>query len=575
MNYKEKYNVWINSDFINEETKNELKSISDEKEIEDRFYQDLDFGTGGLRGVIGAGSNRMNIYTVAQATQGFANYLNDNFKDPSVAIAYDSRNMSKEFAKAAALNLCANNIKVYLYESLRPTPVLSFTVRELKCSGGIVITASHNPKIYNGYKVYDEFGGQVTDEKAKMIINSVKAVDDFSKIKSMDENVALEKGLLKYIGEDVDKVYYEKVKGLTIRTDLVKEKASNLNVIYTPIHGSGNVPVRTVLKELGYSNVKVVKEQEAPDGNFPTASYPNPENPDVFELALKMAKTENPDIIFGTDPDCDRIGLVVKDSTGEYKVLTGNQTGLLLTNYILSSMKETNKLPQNGVVIKTIVTTEGARSITEDFDIEIMDVLTGFKYIGEKIREFEDAGDRDYIFGFEESYGYLAGNFVRDKDAVIAAMLVCEMCLYYKEQGKSLYDALIDLYEKYGYFKETLVSLELKGKEGQEKIANCIEALRNNPVSEVNGVKIITRLDYKLSVEENTVNNTKAPIDLPKSNVLKYILEDGSYFVVRPSGTEPKMKVYLAVKSNSLDNAEKDIATFKEKVMEIINSQLS
>ncbi|MBN7575255.1 phosphoglucomutase [Clostridium sp. 2-1] len=575
MNYKEKYNVWINSDFINEETKNELKSISDEKEIEDRFYQDLDFGTGGLRGVIGAGSNRMNIYTVAQATQGFANYLNDNFKDPSVAIAYDSRNMSKEFAKAAALNLCANNIKVYLYESLRPTPVLSFTVRELKCCGGIVITASHNPKIYNGYKVYDEFGGQVTDEKAKMIINSVKAVDDFSKIKSMDENVALEKGLLKYIGEDVDKVYYEKVKGLTIRTDLVKEKASNLNVIYTPIHGSGNVPVRTVLKELGYSNVKVVKEQEAPDGNFPTASYPNPENPDVFELALKMAKAENPDIIFGTDPDCDRIGLVVKDSTGEYKVLTGNQTGLLLTNYILSSMKETNKLPQNGVVIKTIVTTEGARSIAEDFDIEIMDVLTGFKYIGEKIREFEDAGDRDYIFGFEESYGYLAGNFVRDKDAVIAAMLVCEMCLYYKEQGKSLYDALIDLYEKYGYFKETLVSLELKGKEGQEKIANCIEALRNNPVSEVNGVKIITRLDYKLSVEENTVNNTKAPIDLPKSNVLKYILEDGSYFVVRPSGTEPKMKVYLAVKSSSLDNAEKDIATFKEKVMEIINSQLS
>jgi len=575
MNYKEKYNVWINSDFINEETKNELKSISDEKEIEDRFYQDLDFGTGGLRGVIGAGSNRMNIYTVAQSTQGFANYLNDNFKDPSVAIAYDSRNMSKEFAKAAALNLCANNIKVYLYESLRPTPVLSFTVRELKCNGGIVITASHNPKIYNGYKVYDEFGGQVTDEKAKMIINSVKAVDDFSKIKSIDENVALENGLLKYIGEDVDKIYYEKVKGLTIRTDLVKEKASNLNVIYTPIHGSGNVPVRTVLKELGYSNVKVVKEQEAPDGNFPTASYPNPENPDVFELALKMAKTENPDIIFGTDPDCDRIGLVVKDSTGEYKVLTGNQTGLLLTNYILSSMKETNKLPQNGVVIKTIVTTEGARSIAEDFDIELMDVLTGFKYIGEKIREFEDAGDRNYIFGFEESYGYLAGNFVRDKDAVIAAMLVCEMCLYYKEQGKSLYDALIDLYEKYGYFKETLVSLELKGKEGQEKIANCIEALRNNPASEVNGVKIVTRLDYKLSVEENTVNNTKAPIDLPKSNVLKYILEDGSYFVVRPSGTEPKMKIYLAVKSNSLDNAEKDIATFKEKVMEIINSQLN
>ena len=575
MNYKEKYNTWINSDIIDEETKNELKSISDDKEIEDRFYKDLDFGTGGLRGEIGAGSNRMNVYTVAQATQGFANYLNDSFKDPSVAIAYDSRNMSKEFAKAAALTLCASNIKVYLYESLRPTPVLSYTVRELKCSGGIVVTASHNPKIYNGYKVYDEFGGQVTDEKANIIIDKVNAVDDFSKIKNIDEKVALEKGLLTYIGEDLDKLYYEKVKGLTIRTDLVKEKAKNLNVIYTPIHGSGNVPVRSVLEQLGYSNVKVVKEQEAPDGNFPTASYPNPENPDVFELAVKMAKTENPDIIFGTDPDCDRIGLVAKDSTGEYKVLTGNQTGLLLTHYVLSSLKETNKLPQNGVVIKTIVTTEGARSIAEDFDIEIMDVLTGFKYIGEKIREFEDAGNKTYLFGFEESYGYLAGNFVRDKDAVIAAMLVCEMCLYYKEQGKSLYDALIELYEKYGYFKENLVSLELKGKEGQEKITACIEALRNDPINEVDKVKIVTRLDYKLSIEENTVNNTKATIDLPKSNVLKYILEDGSYFVVRPSGTEPKMKIYLAVKSSSLDNADIDIAKFKEKVMEIINAKLN
>jgi len=575
MNYKEKYNTWINSNIIDEATKNELKSISDNKEIEDRFYKDLDFGTGGLRGEIGAGSNRMNVYTVAQATQGFANYLNDSFKDPSVAIAYDSRNMSKEFAQAAALTLCANNVKVYLYEGLRPTPVLSYTVRELKCSGGIVVTASHNPKIYNGYKVYDEFGGQVTDEKANIIIDCVNAIDDFSKIKNIDEKIALEKGLLTYIGEDLDKLYYEKVKGLTIRTDLVKEKAKNLNVIYTPIHGSGNVPVRSVLEQLGYSNVKVVKEQEAPDGNFPTASYPNPENPDVFELAVKMAKTENPDIIFGTDPDCDRIGLVAKDSSGEYKVLTGNQTGLLLTHYVLNSLKETNKLPQNGVVIKTIVTTEGARSIAEDFDIEIMDVLTGFKYIGEKIREFEDAGNKTYLFGFEESYGYLAGNFVRDKDAVIASMLVCEMCLYYKEQGKSLYDALIELYEKYGYFKEDLVSLELKGKEGQEKITACIEALRNDPINEVDKVKIVTRLDYKLSTEENTVSNTKSTIDLPKSNVLKYILEDGSYFVVRPSGTEPKMKIYLAVKSSSLDNADIDIAKFKEKVMEIINAKLN
>ena len=575
MNYKEKYNAWLNSDIINEETKNELRNIADEKEIEDRFYQDLDFGTGGLRGVIGAGSNRMNIYTVSKATQGFANYLNKSFENPSVAIAFDSRNMSKEFAKAAALTLCANNIKVYLYESLRPTPVLSFTVRELKCQGGIVITASHNPKIYNGYKVYDEFGGQVTDAKAKTIIECVNNVSDFSMIKNIDEKTALEKGLLQYIGEDVDKIYYEKVKGLSIRTELVKEKAETLKVIYTPIHGSGNVPVRSVLSQLGYSNVKVVKEQELPDGNFPTASYPNPENPDVFKLALKMAETEAPDIIFGTDPDCDRIGVVVKDSKGEYKVLTGNQTGLLLTHYVLSSLKETGKLPENGVVIKTIVTTEGARAIAEDFDIELMDVLTGFKYIGEKIREFQESGDKTYLFGFEESYGYLAGNFVRDKDAVIASMLVCEMSLYYKEKGMSLYDALINIYEKYGYFKETLVSLELKGKEGQEKIAACLEALRKDPITEVNGVKVVKRMDYKKSEEEDVVNNAKSTIDLPKSNVLKYILDDSSYFVVRPSGTEPKMKVYLAVKSTSLDNAEKDIVEFKEKVMEIINSKLN
>lgn len=575
MNYKEKYNEWINSDVINEETKNELRNISDEKEIEDRFYQDLDFGTGGLRGIIGAGSNRMNIYTVAKATQGFANYLNDNFTEPAVAIAHDSRNMSDEFAKAAALTLCANNIKVYLYESLRPTPMLSFAVRELKCSGGIVVTASHNPKIYNGYKVYDEFGGQVTDAKAKTIINCVNAVDDFSKIKNMDENEAVERGLLKYVGEDLDKIYYDKVKGLAIRTDLVKEKADTLNVIYTPIHGSGNIPVRTVLKQLGYSNVKVVKEQELPDGNFPTASYPNPENPDVFKLALKMAETENPDIIFGTDPDCDRIGVVVKDSQGNYQVLTGNQTGLLLTHYVLSSLKETNKLPDNGVVIKTIVTTEGARAIAEDFNVELMEVLTGFKYIGEKIREFEDAGDKSYLFGFEESYGYLAGTFVRDKDAVIASMLVCEMALYYKEQGKSLYEALIELYEKYGYFKEQLVSIELKGKEGQEKIAACIEGMRNDPINAIDGVKVVKNLDYKLSIENDTVNNTKSEIKLPKSNVLKYILEDKSYFVVRPSGTEPKMKIYLAVKGSSLENAEHEIARFKEKVMEIINGNLN
>ena len=485
MNYSEKYNHWLESDIINEETKNELRNIKDDKEIEDRFYKDLEFGTGGLRGVIGAGTNRMNIYTVSKATQGFANYLNEAFENPSVAIAYDSRNMSKEFAKATALTLAANNIKVYLYEGLRPTPVLSFTVRHLNCTGGVVITASHNPKEYNGYKVYDEFGGQVTDLKAKKIIDFVNNINDFAEIKNITEEEAIEKGLLNYIGEDVDKAYIEKVKGLTIREDLVKDNAKDLKIIYTPIHGSGNIPVRRVLNELGYENLTVVKEQELPNGNFPTAPYPNPEDPKVFEIALNMAKEENPDIIFGTDPDCDRIGVVVKDSDGEYKVLTGNQTGLLLTDYILCSLKETGKLPENGVVIKTIVTTEGAREIANHYGVEIMDVLTGFKYIGEKIREFKESNEKTYLFGFEESYGYLAGDFVRDKDAVIAGMLISEMTLYYKKKGLSLAEGLNALYEKFGFFKEELVSIELKGKEGQEKIASCIDSLRNAAITEI------------------------------------------------------------------------------------------
>ena len=572
--YKEKYQAWLDSAIINDEIKNELRGITDEKEIEDRFYKDLDFGTGGLRGVIGAGSNRMNIYTVSQATQGFADYLNQNFKHPSVAIAYDSRNMSDEFAKAAALTLSANGVKVFLFESLRPTPVLSFSVRELKCQGGIVVTASHNPKIYNGYKVYDEFGGQVTDDKAGKVISCVKAISDFSMIKTISEEEALNKGLLEYISEEVDKVYIEKVKGLTIREDLVKEKAKDLNIIYTPIHGSGNIPVRRVLSELGYENVKIVAEQEKPDGNFPTAPYPNPEMPQVFELALEMAKTENPDIIVGTDPDADRIGVVVNAGNGDYKVLTGNQTGLLLTDYMLSSLKETGKLPADGVVIKTIVTTEGARKIAESYGVEIMDVLTGFKYIGEKIHEFEINKDKQFIVGFEESYGYLAGDFVRDKDAVIASMLIAEMTLYYKSKGMSLYEGLINIYKKHGFFKEELVSIELQGKEGQEKIASCLEALRNENISNINGVKILTKYDYKLSVEENLTNSNKTEIKLPKSNVLKYILEDGSSFVVRPSGTEPKMKIYLAVKGTSLGNAEEEVIKFKDSVMDVINSKL-
>lgn len=575
MLFKEKYNDWLSSSIVDEDMKNELRNIKDEKEIEDRFYKDLDFGTGGLRGIIGAGSNRMNIYTVSKATQGFANYLTGRFKNPSVAIAYDSRNMSKEFSKAAALTLCANNVKVYLYEELRPTPMLSFAVRELNCTGGIVVTASHNPKEYNGYKVYDEFGGQVTDEKANIIINEVNKINNFDMINTISEEEAIEKNLLVYIGEDIDKLYIDTVKSLTIRKDLVEEKAKDLKVIYTPIHGSGNMPVRRVLKELGYTGVSVVKEQENPDGNFPTASYPNPEEPAVFKLALEMAKTENPDVIFATDPDCDRIGVVVKDSEGEYRVLTGNQTGLLLTQYILDALKEENKLPENGVVIKTIVTTDGAKKIAEDYNVELMEVLTGFKYIGEKIQGFEENNDKKYLFGFEESYGYLAGDFVRDKDAVIASMLIAEMTLYYKEKGKSLYDGLVDLYEKYGYFKETLVSFELKGKEGAEKISNCIDSLRNEKLVEVNGVKVNVKYDYKLSIEEDLVNGEKKNINLPKSNVLKFVLDNGSWFVVRPSGTEPKMKAYVAVQGNGLNDAEERLESFKSEIVKLINEKLN
>ena len=576
MVYREKYNEWISSSTISEEVKEELRAIKDEKEIEDRFYKELEFGTGGLRGIIGAGINRMNVYTVGKATQGFADFINDTYKgEKAIAIAYDSRNMSKEFAKAAALTLCANDIKVYLYESLRPTPMLSFAVRHLKCKAGIVITASHNPKEYNGYKAYGEDGCQLTDEPAKEVIGYVNRVEDYSKIKTMSEEEALEKGLLVYIGENVDKAYIESLKSLTIREELVKDHAKDLKIVYTPIHGSGNVPVRRVLSELGYENVLVVKEQELPNGNFPTAPYPNPENPDVFKIAMEMANKVNADVIFGTDPDCDRIGVVVKDNKGEFRVLTGNQTGMLLVNYVLGSLKELNKLPKNGVVIKTIVTTESVRKMAEAYGVKLIDVLTGFKYIGEKIREFEETGSNEYLIGFEESYGYLFGTFSRDKDAVVASMLIAEMTLYYKKQGKTLYDALVEIYEQYGYFKESLVSVELKGKEGQEKIGRCLDLLRADEITEVNGVKVVKSFDYKSSTEKDLIANTTSKINLPKSNVLKYILEDDSWFVVRPSGTEPKMKVYLAVKGNSLEDADKQTERFKSSVMAIVNEKLN
>ena len=577
MKFLQKYKEWINSKTISEEIKSELTSLKDEKEIEDRFYKDLDFGTAGLRGVIGAGTNRMNTYTVSKATQGYSMYLNNNFENPSVAIAYDSRNMSEEFAKATALTFAANGVKVYLFESLRPTPMLSFTVRELNCSGGVVITASHNPKQYNGYKVYGQDGGQITDEGVHEILSYINNIDIFEDVKTISEEEAMEKGLLQYIGEDIDKVYIEKVKSLILRKELVNEKAKDLNIIYTPIHGSGLMPIKRVLTELGFEKLSIVKEQENPDGDFPTTPYPNPEAKQVFELALEMAKDINPDIIFGTDPDADRIGVIVKDNSGEYKVLTGNETGMLLAHYMLKSLKDRNELPENAAVIKTIVTTEAVKNIVESFNAKLIDTLTGFKYIGEKIKEFEETNSNTFIFGLEESYGYLAGTFVRDKDAVVAATLITEMTLYYKEKGLTLYEALINLYEEYGYTKETLVSIELQGKEGQDKITKCIDTLRNDKVTEINGIKVVKAFDYKLSEEVSYENNdvTKSEINLPKSNVLKYILEDDSWFVVRPSGTEPKMKVYLSIVGESLKSSEEKINAFKEDVMNKINNILN
>lgn len=574
MNFEEKYKNWLNLDIIDESTKAELLSIKDKKEIEDRFYKDLEFGTGGLRGVIGAGSNRLNIYTVGKATEGLARYLVNKYKENiSVTIAYDSRNMSTEFSEYAALVLCAHNIKVNLFESLRPTPELSFGVRELKSNAGIVLTASHNPKQYNGYKVYGNDGCQITDEAANAIISEINSVD-YIDIKKISKEEATSKGLLNIIGEEVDRKYIDTLKSYTIRKDLVEEHAKDLNIIYTPIHGTGLMPIKRILIELGYENLHIVKEQEMPDGNFPTAPYPNPENPKVFELALKMAEEVNPDIIFGTDPDADRIGVVVKDSKDQYKILTGNQIGVLLTHYILDAFKSEGRLPSNGAIVKTIVTTEMVRDICKDYNVELFDVLTGFKYIGETIGRFEETNRNTFIFGFEESYGCLFGGHARDKDAVVTAQMICEMTLYYKNKGLSLYEGFINLCEEYGYYKETLISIELKGKEGQEKIISCLDYLRSNEINDINDVKVETFFDYKLSKAKNMCNDKIRTLTLPKSNVLKYVLNDGSWFVIRPSGTEPKMKIYVAVIGKDLEDSEAKLKEFEGRIMKKINEIL-
>ncbi|GMQ56023.1 phospho-sugar mutase [Vallitalea sediminicola] len=563
MDYLKEYNMWLDNEYFDEETKKELREIKDnDMEIQERFYKDLEFGTGGLRGIIGAGNNRMNIYTVRKATQGLANYIKKNGQEASnkgVAIAYDSRYMSPEFADEAALVLNANGIKAYVFESLRPTPELSFAVRELSAVAGIVVTASHNPADYNGYKVYWEDGAQITSPKDVEIINEVKKVTDYKDVKSMNKETAIKEGLYNVIGKEIDDRYIEELKKQIINPDSIKKASDDFSIVYTPLHGSGNIPVRRILDEIGFNNVNVVKEQELPDSNFSTVSYPNPEDIKAFKLAIKLGKEKNADVILATDPDADRLGVLVKKD-GDYVALTGNMIGVLLLDYILSQKKANNELPDNGAVIETIVSTDMASVIADNYNVELIKVLTGFKYIGEKIKEFKQDDSYEYLFGFEESYGCLIGTHARDKDAVVATMMVCELGAYYKLKGLTLYDALTKVYEKYGYYKETLESVTLKGIEGVNKIKHILSILRNESPKDINGVKVIDAVDYL----EDT--------DLPKSNVLYYTLEDGSWFCVRPSGTEPKIKFYFGIKDASNDEADKHLKEFSEGVMKIINN---
>lgn len=554
MNPTQEYTRWQAASLAPTITEELALITGDEKEISDRFYRHLEFGTGGLRGVIGAGTNRMNLYTVGRASQGLADYLGASTDTPSVCIAYDTRNMSKEFAARAAEVFCANGIKTYIYDDVRPTPMLSYAVRRMQASAGVVITASHNPKEYNGYKVYGPDGGQITDEAAAAILARINVVDVLEGVKTIPLDRT---GLLSVMGEEVDKRYYNRVKDLILRKELVKEKAAGLKILYSPLHGSGNIPVRRVLRELGFARVSVVPQQEQPDGSFPTVPYPNPEEPAVYQLAIEQAKKENPDLIFATDPDCDRIGVLVKDEAGQFSVLTGNQVGALLCDYVITTRKEQGDLPANAAIVKTIVTTEMARAICEKHGVTLVDTLTGFKYIGEKIGQWEESGEHTFLLGFEESYGYLSGGFVRDKDAVIAAALIAEMALYYKEHGLSLFQAMNALYETYGWYAEKLQSVTMPGAEGQQRIAEIIAGLRENYREAFAGQDLAFFEDYKQSLRQNLATGQSEAIDLPKSNVLKFIFADGAWLVLRPSGTEPKMKMYLGVAGASQAATEK------------------
>lgn len=562
MDYRRRYEEWLNGEYFDEATRKELKDIiNDEKEIEDRFYKDLHFGTGGLRGIIGAGTNRMNKYTVAKATKGLANYiLKQGEHEPSVVIAHDSRHFSKEFAREAAGVLLSSGIRVYLFEDLRPTPELSFAVRETKSIAGIVITASHNPPEYNGYKVYWKDGGQIVSPVAEELMNEINSISDFSGIQCIDSCSLEAFDNLHMIGEELDRKYLDNVKSLSLNPEAIKE-AKDINIVYTPLHGSGNMPVRRVLKEMGFENVHVVPEQEKPDGSFPTVEYPNPEEEGSFNLALKLAKKVNADLILATDPDCDRVGVMVKKAEGEYYKLSGNQTGVLLGHYIFSSLKNKGMLKKDSFFVDTIVTGKMTQKIASTYGIETVSTLTGFKYIAQQIKKLGDEGGRHFVFGYEESYGYLTGNFVRDKDAVIASMLISEMAAFYKKQGMTLYDAMMKLYEEYGYHKEELLSIVLKGKEGALAITNMMDSMRNNPPESVAGMKVCEVRDY-LTYE--------GPIKLPKDNVLYFVLEGNAWFAMRPSGTEPKLKIYAGVADASLEKAESKAKMLLEGIKNIL-----